>query len=988
MLGSFAPAALRPATAVALACILTFLLPIPASGQWSDDFSDGDFSHDPEWVGTSDRFTIFSADSKSWLRSRGLARADTIYLATPSNVAYGTWRFRFRFDGVNLSNFNGARVFVLASTNNLSGDVEGYYLQFGTNNSNEIRLFRIDGDHSRRRVEIGRYTDPVLAGTQGDFEILLRRDTVGRFDLFVEGIHGLSVIDNTYTSSHFAGVWIKHTSASAESYLFTDFSAAPPGLDDGGGAPIDDRPDRPSISGYSADGRNATLTYSTAMSSDVCDADVYELDSEVVLTQATCSSSKEVQISIQPWLDDGNYGIRAIQVRDSGGGMHELVGGILAVRRGTDDPGTPSPIKIIEVRHTLRESRIVRITFSGSIDEASLPAASIRLDAMIPLHSTLEESGRVVRAELPATPDAGEQMLSIEGLRAANGHRIDTLLTVHIKRAPLRRELVINEVHYDPPDQALEFFELYNRSQSTFDAEDLDYSDDRIQKTPLAGESRPIGPGEYLVFVRNGPVFEASFPGVPYVQPSTWHVLNNPGDAVVVFAGDAVVDSVHYTSAWGGRHVSLERIDPDGPSVRANFGSSIDPFGATPGRQNSIFNQDASRGSIVRAAQRDSNTIILYPDRALGSSNRESPHLECPPALISSIDVLDDRVELAVTGGRPTRCSGDGIVDALERPLLPFDIEVALMPVAGELLINEVMFDPLTDPHDGKPDQPFYVEIISASEFLLSLAGVAISGSVSETGAFTRIDHQRQDAVLVPGGYAVFSTENGNVDDVDREGALASAFPQFSANGSSSVLLPVRRSTLGMRRGGDPIRLIRADSTQLDATILHPSLHHPALRETRGRSLERRSTLAPSEDPSNWASSTHRDGGTPGGPNSIGLPGPNVSPQRDFGLQLSSRVFAPDEMVETNHVRIDYRLRSSASSVRARVFDSRGRLVRTIEHGAFSGSEGAMIWEGHDDDRRALPVGIYIVVLDAVDVTAGVSEQYRDTVVLGRHLRR
>lgn len=367
---------------------------------------------------------------------------------------------------------------------------------------------------------------------------------------------------------------------------------------------------------------------------------------------------------------------------------------------------------------------------------------------------------------------------------------------------------------------------------------------------------------------------------------------------------------------------------------------------------------------------------------------RDDLRIDCEVATVSSVEVLDDRIEVGLAAGRPSRCSGDGVLDALDRPFLPFDLEVALMPLVGEVVINEVMFDPLTDPNDGKPDQPFYVEITSTSDFLLSLSGLALSGVPTETGAFTRIDHLRQDAELAPGGHAVFSTENGNPDEVDHAGSLVSAFPDFRVDGSASVLLPVRRSTLGMRRGGDPVRLIRADSVQLDAVTMHPSMHHPALRETRGRSLERRSVTKPSDDPSNWASSTHRDGGTPGLPNSTGQPEIGFHPGKDFGLNLSSKVFAPDEIAESDHVRIDYRLRSEASSVRARVFDSRGRLVRTIDHGAFSGSEGSMIWEGHDDERRALPVGIYIVVLDAVDVQAGITEQYRDTVVLGRNLRR
>ena len=129
-----------------------FLLALPAAALVTDDFSDGDFTNNPTWTGTADRWTIAPLDGNPALRADGTAASDTIYLATPSEVSRGRWSFTFAHRDVNLSNFNGARVFLTANTADLDGNVLGYYLQFGASNSDEVRLYRQEPDGSRRGV--------------------------------------------------------------------------------------------------------------------------------------------------------------------------------------------------------------------------------------------------------------------------------------------------------------------------------------------------------------------------------------------------------------------------------------------------------------------------------------------------------------------------------------------------------------------------------------------------------------------------------------------------------------------------------------------------------------------------------------------------------------------------------------------------------------------------------------------------------------------
>ena len=159
---------------------------------------------------------------------------------------------------------------------------------------------------------------------------------------------------------------------------------------------------------------------------------------------------------------------------------------------------------------------------------------------------------------------------------------------------PAPRDLVVNEIMYDPPDLASnEYAELFNTSGKTLDLSDLTLSD-LTNTTRITTSPRFVLPGEYVVLVRDAEAFEVAFPEVPFVAVSGFPSLNNSGDAVVIAyeagAGErVVVDSVRYQPSWGGTDAALERRDPLGPSTSAgNWGTSLDPRGGTPGEENSV----------------------------------------------------------------------------------------------------------------------------------------------------------------------------------------------------------------------------------------------------------------------------------------------------------------------------------------------------------------------------------------------------------------
>ena len=205
-------------------CLLAILLNLPllpAAAQVTDDFSDGDFTGNPAWTGSADRWAIAPLDGNPALRTNGIAASDTIFLSTTSTVSRGTWSFTVAHRGVNLSNFNGARVFLTANTANLEGDVFGYFLQFGASNSDEVRLYRQDGNPATGRVLLGRSADALLEGDSTTLAITVTRSETYEWVVSVDGTPLFTVTDGTYPSSQFFGVWVKHTQAATQGFFST-----------------------------------------------------------------------------------------------------------------------------------------------------------------------------------------------------------------------------------------------------------------------------------------------------------------------------------------------------------------------------------------------------------------------------------------------------------------------------------------------------------------------------------------------------------------------------------------------------------------------------------------------------------------------------------------------------------------------------------------------------------------------------------------------
>jgi hypothetical protein len=174
-------------------------------------------------------------------------------------------------------------------------------------------------------------------------------------------------------------------------------------------------------------------------------------------------------------------------------------------------------------------------------------------------------------------------------------------------------DLVINEILFNPKPNGYDFVELYNRSNKIFDLSKLSIAN-RNSSGALASIRKLttlpylLFPGEYIVVTEN-PESLSTFYFVP--EPSRILTLalpsysNTNGTVVLLNQQGDIVDEVAYSEKWhfdlitNREGISLERIDPNGPSNNSsNWHSAASTAGyATPGYKNSQFLQ-SNRSSI------------------------------------------------------------------------------------------------------------------------------------------------------------------------------------------------------------------------------------------------------------------------------------------------------------------------------------------------------------------------------------------------------
>lgn len=278
-----------------------------------------------------------------------------------------------------------------------------------------------------------------------------------------------------------------------------------------------------------------------------------------------------------------------------------------------------------------------------------------------------------------------------------------------------------------------------------------------------------------------------------------------------------------------------------------------------------------------------------------------------------------------------------------------------------DVVINEIMYEPLK----GFPE---YVEIFNNSNDSINLAG----WKIIEGGENSFLLSSRS-FYLNPGEFFLLVSDS----------SIFNQFPYLNEVRSYSFIKITGTSNLSLSNSGDLILLKDVFNKTIDSVNYALDWHNPDIESYKGRSLERISPLLNSNDPRNWSTSVDKIGGTPIRQNSIYLK--KIKSQTK--LDISPNPFSPDQDGFEDHTIITYQLPVETAQIRVRIFDSIGRLVRVLADNEPAGSTGSIIFDGLDDNHQPLRIGIYIVLLEAINQQNGVVETIKRPVVIAKKLK-
>lgn len=433
-------------------------------------------------------------------------------------------------------------------------------------------------------------------------------------------------------------------------------------------------------------------------------------------------------------------------------------------------------------------------------------------------------------------------------------------------------------------------------------------------------------------------------------------VAENPHLAFDVQLEDNVL-SVAYTNVddltTGSLEVTLPEVNIIGPIV---FGFRC---AYTSTRSDRFFFDDILVGSTV--PDQDPPQIILTRimedkiiidfDESIDANSVQigSSVVVTPSPADIQVRVAARRLELNgdYVSGVPYEVDLVGIAD-LSGNLLDTSVQLTRFgsPGPGDLLIHEILFNPIGDGAD-------YLEVINVSDRVIDLNGLTIRNAANGDQKVIG------SSLLIKDGELIVFTDDP--DQVRRD------YPIHDPSAFVPLELPRFSNDDGT------VELIMADQL-VDRFSYDERLHHPLIDIEDGVSLERISVDVPTDDGTNWTSaSSDVHFGTPGSPNSASVRGG----QNRFSTNAKTFVASSGD-----DLQITYVLDRPGYTGAITIFDDRGRKRTDLTPNQLFGTEGELMWDGRCANTEC-EEGIYILQIQLVHPD-GTRWSTRKTVGLAR----
>jgi hypothetical protein len=374
----------------------------------------------------------------------------------------------------------------------------------------------------------------------------------------------------------------------------------------------------------------------------------------------------------------------------------------------------------------------------------------------------------------------------------------------------------------------------------------------------------------------------------------------------------------------------------------------LDETGGTPGKRNSVFasRHDVTGPRLTEAmAMNDTSVLFTFNEKLdtrlpevnqITISNTEIQTLQFTNRTLTTITAV---LKTPLTKGVLYDARAVNIQDCAGNVSQHMMVNFALpeMAMAGDLIINEVLFNPFPGGYD-------FVEIYNRSSKFIDLTTLWLANHTDSVVNAKRIDTK---ILMHPRTYIALSEDTAT---------LLSHYPLAQAkNCRSTGSLPPMNDNDGS------IAMVNEVNQVVDSFSYDDAMHSMLLKESEGVSLERISDGT--TGPDNWRSANASAGfATPGYLNSNARPVEQISGR----IEVHPEIFEP-RSAANDFVNIHYNFGEGGKVANVKVFDSNGRMVRDLVKNTSIGTSGFFRWDGEMDNGRVATIGYYMVYFETFD---------------------
>ena len=298
-------------------------------------------------------------------------------------------------------------------------------------------------------------------------------------------------------------------------------------------------------------------------------------------------------------------------------------------------------------------------------------------------------------------------------------------------------------------------------------------------------------------------------------------------------------------------------------------------------------------------------------------------------------------------------------IEDLSSNILYDTIEIIVPDTAivGEVVINEILFDPFTGGSD-------YVELYNNSTKNLDLYNYMVASYDDGVDNHKNIS---VNYILSPGEYVLLTEDSA---------ATASEY-----NFRNSAVF-IEMDLPSYDNDSSTVYVLNPDSLILDEFSYDEDMHFELINDPEGVSLERIDQNTETNNAFNWHSASEAAGwGTPGLENSQNY----TAGSSGMFFVVETPVFSPDNDGYEDVGIFTYSMESAGNVANLFIYDHNGRIVKQLLNNELLGSEGTVSWDGVINTGEKGRAGIYIVYFEVFDLEGNVSAE-KKTITLTTRL--